>query len=111
MGVSSVLVMAGSETRGIAAELYWPRRRRTVPCGRRVRGVRMPVMEERVERETKNGFLYESVADRMLRMIDGGTFRPGGRVPSVRQLSQQLHVSVTTVTEAYRLLEDQGVIE
>ena len=55
--------------------------------------------------------LYVQVADRVEAMIDGGTFRPGDRIPSVRKLSDQLSVSVTTVLEAYRLLESRRRIE
>jgi DNA-binding transcriptional MocR family regulator len=55
--------------------------------------------------------LYEQVAANVARLIDQGTFRPGDRIPSVRQLSQQLKVSITTTLGAYRLLESQGVIE
>lgn len=54
--------------------------------------------------------LYERVAESMLGMIRAGTFRPGDRVPSVRKLSRDLHVSVSTVVDAYRLLESRGVI-
>jgi DNA-binding FadR family transcriptional regulator len=55
--------------------------------------------------------LYESVACRMADLIERGTFPPGARVPSVRSLSRQWEVSTTTVLEAYRLLEDRGLIE
>jgi DNA-binding transcriptional MocR family regulator len=44
-------------------------------------------------------------------MIDGGTFAPGARVPSLRRLSRQMSVSLTTAMEAYRVLEDRGLIE
>jgi DNA-binding transcriptional MocR family regulator len=44
-------------------------------------------------------------------MIQGGTFAVGDRIPSVRKLSRQLDVSVTTVVEAYRLLEDRRLVE
>ena len=54
---------------------------------------------------------YQAVADRIGGMVEGGTFAPGTRIPSVRMLSRQLKVSITTVMEAYRVLEDQGVIE
>lgn len=54
--------------------------------------------------------LYERVAESILGMIRSGTFRPGDRVPSVRKLSRDLHVSVTTVVDAYRVLESRGVI-
>ena len=55
--------------------------------------------------------LYRQVARRIESMIEGGTFAPGERVPSVRRLSQQLSVSVTTVLEAYRVLEDRSLLE
>jgi DNA-binding transcriptional MocR family regulator len=54
--------------------------------------------------------LYEEVADRINTMIDQGAFRAGERIPSVRSLSRQFQVSVSTVLEAYNYLEDQGVI-
>lgn len=54
--------------------------------------------------------LYEKVAGRIAAMIEHGTFRPGERVPSVRSLSRQFKVSVSTVMEAYGLLEDRGVV-
>lgn len=55
--------------------------------------------------------LYRQVAQRIETMIHGGTFAVGDRIPSVRQLSRQLDVSVTTVVEAYRLLEDRRLVE
>ena len=55
--------------------------------------------------------LYEQVADDITELIEAGTFRPGERIPSVRKLSAQRKVSVTTVLQAYGLLEDHGLIE
>jgi len=55
--------------------------------------------------------LYEQVADRIRILIREGTLRPGDRLPSVRRLHQQFSVSISTVLEAYRLLEDQGWIK
>ncbi|MGB0563083.1 MAG: PLP-dependent aminotransferase family protein [Spirulinaceae cyanobacterium] len=57
-----------------------------------------------------NDVLYEQVAARLQRLITDGTLQPGDRLPSVRKLRQQLSVSTATVLEAYRLLEDQGLI-
>jgi DNA-binding transcriptional MocR family regulator len=56
-------------------------------------------------------FLYEKVAIELADLIRQGTFRPGERIPSVRQLSQQRKISVTTVLQAYMLLENRGLIE
>jgi DNA-binding transcriptional MocR family regulator len=55
--------------------------------------------------------LYERIADRILGSIRDGTLVAGQRIPSVRRASEQFSVSVTTVLEAYRRLEDRGVIE
>jgi len=55
--------------------------------------------------------LYDRVATNIRELIDRGTLRPGERVPSVRKFSIQQQVSVATVTQAYRLLEDHGLIE
>lgn len=59
----------------------------------------------------KQATLYHDVAGRITKMIDHGAFGPGDRIPSVRKLSAQLDVSVTTVLRAYRVLENDGLIE
>src|SRR5436190_10743874 len=55
--------------------------------------------------------LYKQVALRISELIEHGTLRPGERVPSVRRYSVQQNVSIATVMQAYRLLEDRGIIE
>src|SRR5712671_6479661 len=55
--------------------------------------------------------LYRQVASRISELVEHGTLRPGERVPSVRKCSQQQNVSIATVMQAYRLLENRGVIE
>src|SRR5947207_15913238 len=55
--------------------------------------------------------LYKQVAVRISELIEHGTLRPGERVPSVRKCSEQQSVSIATVMQAYRLLENRGVIE
>jgi DNA-binding transcriptional MocR family regulator len=52
--------------------------------------------------------LYEQVAAKLVRMIESGTLAVGSRAPSVRALSAQLKVSISTVIAAYRLLEARG---
>ncbi|MDY7024127.1 MAG: winged helix-turn-helix domain-containing protein, partial [Cyanobacteriota bacterium] len=54
--------------------------------------------------------LYEQVADRVQSLIEKGTLQPGDRIPSVRRMHKQMNVSISTVLEAYRLLEDRGFI-
>ncbi len=55
--------------------------------------------------------LYQQLADRMETMIQSGSLRAGDRIPSVRKLSMQHHVSVPTVMQAYTLLENRSLIE
>lgn len=54
--------------------------------------------------------LYEKIANQIEHQVHEGIFLPGAKVPSVRKSSKQMKVSVTTVLQAYRLLEDRGVI-
>ncbi|MGA7827865.1 MAG: PLP-dependent aminotransferase family protein [Geobacteraceae bacterium] len=60
---------------------------------------------------TDDTFLYETVADRIARLIRKGTYRTGEKVPSVRALSKQMDVSISTAVKAYFHLENQGLIE
>src|SRR6266581_513544 len=55
--------------------------------------------------------LYKRLALRISELIQHGTLRPGERVPSVRKCSLQQNVSIATVMQAYRLLEDRGIIQ
>lgn len=59
----------------------------------------------------KNKKLYEAVADQFQQLIAERTLQAGDRLPSVRKLHRQWSVSISTVLEAYRLLEDRGLIE
>ena len=62
--------------------------------------------------ETPDGTsLYEAVAARVEWLIENETLRPGDRIPSVRRMHQQLAVSISTVMQAYRVLENRGLIE
>lgn len=53
--------------------------------------------------------LYLNLAEELAARIEQGLFRPGERLPSVRVLSQEHGVSLSTVQQAYRQLEDQGL--
>jgi DNA-binding transcriptional MocR family regulator len=63
------------------------------------------------EPRPSDGRLYDKVADHVADLVARGTLRAGQRIPSVRRLSGQLSVSIATVLEAYRRLEDRGLIE
>jgi DNA-binding transcriptional MocR family regulator len=55
--------------------------------------------------------LYEELAHRLSQAIAAGSLRAGDRLPSVRQLSIQHRVSISTATQAYRCLENRRLIE
>ncbi|MDI9238624.1 PLP-dependent aminotransferase family protein [Lysobacter sp. LF1] len=54
---------------------------------------------------------YEALADDLARSIGTGVFRPGERLPSVRQTCAARRLSPSTVFQAYYLLEARGLIE
>lgn len=56
-------------------------------------------------------FRYEDVANVIAGLVDSGTLPPGSRAPSLREISKQQRVSLSTALAAYRLLEDRGVLE
>ncbi|MDH5656596.1 MAG: PLP-dependent aminotransferase family protein [Spirochaetia bacterium] len=58
---------------------------------------------------TKDRLRYQEIADIVTGQIHGNLM-PGEKLPSVRRLSRQEKVSVTTVLHAYEILENQGLI-
>jgi DNA-binding transcriptional MocR family regulator len=58
-----------------------------------------------------SSLLYERLANELGEQISAGRLRPGQRLPSVRRTSSQRGVSVATVVQAYRLLENRGFLE
>lgn len=55
--------------------------------------------------------LYQTLAGETADLIAEGVYRPGDRLPGVRELSRRRNISVATAVAAYRLLEDDGRIE
>ena len=55
--------------------------------------------------------LYEKIADSIARHIAGGTLAIGERLPSVRRLSVQNKVSVSTAVQVYVTLEKRGLVD
>lgn len=54
---------------------------------------------------------YEKFADEVAELIRTGVLAPGQKVPSVRHASGTYGVSVSTVFQAYYLLESRGLIQ
>lgn len=55
--------------------------------------------------------LYVRVSEKLKSWIAEGQFLPGDKVPSVREMSAKLRVSVSTILQSYSTLEAQGFIE
>src|SRR5271170_7883357 len=64
-----------------------------------------------IDRKKSQVPLYEQVAAKLVEMIDSGALAVGSRAPSVRSLSAQFKVSISTAIAAYRFLEDHGRLE
>jgi DNA-binding transcriptional MocR family regulator len=60
---------------------------------------------------TSSETLYENVATKIESLIEQGVLQPGDKVPSVRKVSIDHGVSLTTAFQAYFLLENKGLIE
>jgi len=55
--------------------------------------------------------LYVQIADRIRIAVATVDLAPGAALPSVRQLASQLRINPATVVQAYRELEEAGVVE
>ena len=55
--------------------------------------------------------LYRQIADQLAELVRKGEFKPGDRLPSERDLSQQFNVSRASVREALIALEIDGLID
>lgn len=55
--------------------------------------------------------LYEQVAEELISRIEGGYYVAGQKLPSIRALAEEHHVSISTVQEAYRVIEQRGYAE
>lgn len=54
--------------------------------------------------------LYMQLRDKLRTELLSGMPAPGGRLPSARELAKQEHISRNTVDEAYRMLEEEGLV-
>lgn len=56
-------------------------------------------------------YLYDRLADEFAGLIADRVLEPGDRLPSVRRLATQKRLSISTVLQALRQLEDRGLVE
>src|SRR5271163_3980835 len=68
-------------------------------------------MAEASTTTSANSPLYVQIAETLVQQVAAGALRPGDRAPSLRQLSQQRSVSVSTALQAYLWLENRGYLE
>ena len=54
--------------------------------------------------------IYEQITDELRKMIISGVFGADEKLPSVRELAQQLAINPNTIQRAYRELELSGYI-
>lgn len=54
--------------------------------------------------------IYEQIKDELRKMIISGVVAPDEKLPSVRELAQQLAINPNTIQRAYRELEQSGYI-
>ena len=55
--------------------------------------------------------VYRQIVDQLRFQVSSGVLQPGDEIPSTRSLSAQLGVNPMTVSKAYALLENEGVLE
>ena len=56
-------------------------------------------------------YRYEETARFVTDLVDRGTLLPGARAPSLRAITRQRGVSLATALQAYRALEDRGILQ
>lgn len=54
---------------------------------------------------------YVQIAGRLSQLIESGAFKPGQRLPSVRDTAAQEGVAVSTAVQAFRWLEERGAVQ
>ena len=58
----------------------------------------------------ENQAIYLQIADLMAESILAGVWKPGDRIPSIRELAESIEVNPNTVMRTYGYMEDQGII-
>jgi GntR family transcriptional regulator len=58
----------------------------------------------------ENQAIYLQIADLVSENVLNGTWKPGDRIPSIRELAESIEVNPNTVVRTYAFLQDQGII-
>lgn len=59
---------------------------------------------------SRTGRVSEAIAHKIRRQIAAGQLKPGSRLPAEREMAQRLKTSRVSVREAYRSLEETGLV-
>ena len=54
---------------------------------------------------------YRQLVDQIRLQVAGGRLQPGDEIPSTRALSAELGLNPMTISRAYALLEEEGILE
>lgn len=68
-------------------------------------------MSEFLIQTNSNVPIYRQLVDQVRRLAASGRLKPDDRLPSVRQLAEELAVNPMTISRAYNLLEQEGLLE
>ncbi|HST76876.1 MAG TPA: GntR family transcriptional regulator, partial [Verrucomicrobiae bacterium] len=55
--------------------------------------------------------LYKQLAESIRGLVENGTVEAGERLPATRELAGQLGLNRTTISSAYAMLEESGLLE
>lgn len=55
--------------------------------------------------------IYRQLIDQVRRMVASGQLAPGTELPSVREVATEYTVNPTTISKAYSLLENEGLLQ
>lgn len=58
----------------------------------------------------QNQAIYLQIADHISERILSGTWQQGERIPSIREMSEEIEVNPNTVMRSYGYLQDLGII-
>lgn len=54
--------------------------------------------------------IYQQIVDQIMYQITANELKPGDQLPTVRSVAQELRINFNTVSRAYRILDQIGVI-
>jgi DNA-binding transcriptional regulator YhcF (GntR family) len=58
----------------------------------------------------ENQAIYLQIADLMCENVLEGAWKPGERIPSIREMAESIQVNPNTIMRTYGYMEDKGII-